>query len=206
MKAAWGDAASGMRALGGDAREPRRQRDLRDLHLPRHPPHTRPASCSESLPPAAGSQRGSGRGPITSRQPDHVPPPPGVAATVAAARADSTHSVPSLRAAPLREGLLGIHLCVSLALALPLLHSSNTSLSVAPFHHIRIGVALNSWQAAPRLGAARPSFGPALPYRGSCLGQEARAGQARCRLHSPGPAFLGKSPQKPLSILPSKGL
>lgn len=35
----------------------------------------------------------------------------------------------------------------------PLLHSRNTSPSVAPFHHIRIGEASNSWPAAPRLGA-----------------------------------------------------
>lgn len=65
-----------------------------------------PVGCSGSFPPATGSQRGSGRGPITPWQPDHVPPAPGVAATVAAACADSAHSVPSLRAAPLlREGL-----------------------------------------------------------------------------------------------------
>lgn len=56
------------------------------------------------LPPTAGSQRGSGRGPITG-QPDQVLRSPGVAAMVAAAGSDSEHSVPSLRAALLREGL-----------------------------------------------------------------------------------------------------
>lgn len=46
-------------------------------------------------------------------------------------------------------------LCLSFPLP-PLLHSRNTSRAVAPFHHIRIREASNSWLSAPRLGAVRP--------------------------------------------------
>lgn len=76
--------------------------------------------------------------------------------------ADSAHSAPFLQPAQHREDFR-IHLCLSFTRGLPLLHSSNTSLSVTPFHHIRIGVASNSWQKALRLGAVRPRLGPVLP-------------------------------------------
>lgn len=82
-------------------------------------PFLPPPVVSEA-PAAAPSRPGSL---TTSRH------PPGVAATVAAGRAGSTHSVPSLPSGqPLSGKDLSIHLCVSFTLALPLLHSSNTSL------------------------------------------------------------------------------
>ena len=59
----------------------------------------------------------------------------------------------------------------------PLLHSRNASRSVAPFHHIRIGEASNSWLSAPRLGAVRPGRAPG-PRAGLSLGQEAKASRA----------------------------
>lgn len=52
--------------------------------------------------------------------------------------------------------------CLSFPLP-PLLHSRNTSRSVAPFHHIRIREASNSWLSAPRLGAVRPGLGLRVP-------------------------------------------
>lgn len=89
---------------------------------------------------------------------------------------DSVLSAPSLQSAhPGRfpsEGTLP--LCLSFPLP-PLLHSRNTSRSVAPFHHIRIREALNSWLSAPRLGAVRPRLGLWVPSAWLCLGQEAKA-------------------------------
>lgn len=95
----------------GHARSPRRPRGVHRPRLLRCwvqetaclSASPQPCRQLRVLPPTAGRQRGSGRGPITSGQSDQVQRSPRVAATVAAARSDSVHSVPSLRAVPLRE-------------------------------------------------------------------------------------------------------
>lgn len=134
-------------------------------------------------PPVVSKAREAVPSSLTTFRRPGLRPDAAVAATVAAAGADSAHSAPSLQPAQFGQPRSGrtlgsIHSCLSFTLRLPLLHSSNTSLSVVPFHHIRIGMASNSWQEASRLGAARPGLGPALPCEGICLGQEARAGPA----------------------------
>lgn len=133
-------------------------------------------------PPVVSKAREAVPSSLTTFRRPGLRPDAAVAATVAAAGADSAHSAPLPPASSVRPARLWedfrIHSCLSFTLRLPLLHSSNTSLSVVPFHHIRMGMASNSWQEASRLGAARPGLGPALPCEGICLGQEARAGPA----------------------------
>ncbi|CAI9160346.1 unnamed protein product [Rangifer tarandus platyrhynchus] len=147
-------------------------------HLPRHPPtHSKPFP-PPPLPPRKVSEApagAAGRGGWTAAAASGWPSQPAsrsadtsVAATAAAAPLAPCSPPPLSRqlspaGSPPRELL---SLCLSFPLP-PLLHSRNASRSVAPFHHIRIREASNSWLSAPRLGAVRPGLGLPVPRAGS---------------------------------------
>lgn len=124
-----------------------------------------------------------GRAVPTAATPGCPSPPPSRSAhtAVAATAAAAAPLLGALRLlfpassaplAPLRAGISP--LCLSFPLTARL-YSRNTSPSVAPFQHIRVGEASNSWLSAPRLGAARPGLGRRLPSARLCLGQKAKA-------------------------------
>lgn len=157
-------------------------------HLPRHPPtHSKPFP-PPPLPPRKVSEApagAAGRGGWTAAAASGCPSQPAsrsadtsVAATAAAAPLAPCSPPPlSRQLSPAGSPPMGLlPLCLSFPLP-PLLHSRNASRSVAPFHHIRIREASNSWLSAPRLGAVRPGLGLPVPRAGLCLGQEAKARQ-----------------------------
>lgn len=149
------------------------------------PTHSKPLP-PPPLPPRKVSEAPAGavgRAGPTAATPGCPSPPPSRSAhtAVAATAAAAAPLLGALRLlfpassaplAPLRAGLSP--LCLSFPLTARLC-SRNTSPSVAPFQHIRVGEAPNSWLSAPRLGAARPGLGRRLPSARLCLGQEAKA-------------------------------